>query len=253
MDRSKKRKQLLCVIPARYRASRLPGKPLKMINGLPLVMWVYNRALESGVFDGVYVATDEKRIQDTVNSYNGESIMTSSAHQSGTDRIYEALRGKSYGYVVNLQCDEPLIPIDIIKDFTEALLEIDDLSLITCVSNATIKDMENPNVVKAVLDANGYALYFSRSPIPYIRDDKECELYKHNGIYGFTRESLDKFYNYPPGKLEKIEKLEQLRALEMGMKIRCLFRNYISFGIDTQEDLDMFRKYVRNRNINVER
>lgn len=211
-------------------------------------MWVYNRAVESGSFEEVYIATDDKRIEDTIQQHNGKSIMTSINHVSGTDRTWEAVQEIECTHIVNLQGDEPQIPIEILKEFTENCKEINDSTLLTCVSNATIEDRDNPNVVKAVLADNGDALYFSRAPIPYALNGLKAQWFKHMGIYGFTRKSLGKFCSYPPGRLEKIEKLEQLRALEMGMTIHCLVRDYETISIDTPEDVSTFKSIIGDIN-----
>ncbi len=245
----KKSKRVVCVIPARYASTRLPGKPLIEINGMPLIMWTYNRAVESKAFKDVYVATDDKRIKNIVEPYNGNVIMTSPDHTSGTDRVFEAVQNIDCDYIVNLQGDEPRIPVDILRDFVKKLLVIDKLSLLTCVSYATIEEADNPDAVKVVLAANGDAIYFSRSPIPFDRDTIGCKIYKHNGIYGFSRESLEMFCNLEHGYLEKIEKLEQLRALEHGMKIECLIGDYNCISIDTREDVELFRSSIESPNI----
>ncbi len=239
-------KRTICVIPARYGSTRLPGKPLISIKGLPLIMWTYNRAKESGAFDDVYVATDDARIMDTVTQHGGSALMTSPEHASGTDRVNEVVQKTAGDYIVNLQGDEPQIPVDILKGFAENLLKLDNLSLLTCVTYATIEEMHDANVVKAVLSAKREALYFSRAPIPFGRDDARYTGYKHIGIYGFTRESLARFCTLESGELEKVEKLEQLRALEHGMKIVCLKREYFGIGIDTEEDLESFRLSVED-------
>ncbi|NLG16154.1 MAG: 3-deoxy-manno-octulosonate cytidylyltransferase [Fibrobacter sp.] len=234
---------VVCIIPARYGSSRLPGKPLCEINGLPLIMWVYNCAKHSGAFDRIVVATDDKRIGDVVSFHGGEWVMTSPDHHRGTDRVFEASRGLQCPYIVNLQGDEPHIPAEVLIGFVQELKKNDDNSLLTVASHATMKDRDNPNVVKVVLGHSGDALYFSRSPIPY--DCKgEGSFLKHKGIYGFTAESLRRYCGFPQGELEKRESLEQLRALEYGMKIRCLIYDFESTGIDTLEDLQKFRLQV---------
>jgi len=207
-------------------------------------MWTYNRALQSGAFTGVYVATDDPRIKKAVEEHRGMVIMTSADHTSGTDRIYEASQHIDFDCAVNLQGDEPLIPVDILRDFADNALKMDKMSLLTCVSYATIEDVDSPNVVKVVLATNGDALYFSRSPIPYNRDGAPHRYYKHCGIYGFTKESLKAFCTLKNGSLEEREKLEQLRALEHGMRVHCLVRDFKSIGIDTREDLEAFKRHV---------
>ena len=238
------KKKTVCIIPARYASTRLPGKPLIEVNGLPLIMWAYKRAAESEAFGDIYVATDDSRIKDTVEQYKGKAIMTSPDHTSGTDRVFEVVQNTDCDYIVNLQGDEPRIPVDILQDFAENVKKIDKMSLLTCVSYATIKDADNPNVVKVVLTAKGDAIYFSRSRIPFDRDKQGCRIYKHSGIYGFSRESLTMFCSLKRGYLEEVEKLEQLRALENGMKIHCLIKDYKSINIDTPEDLEHFRSII---------
>ena len=233
-----------CIIPARYGSTRLPGKPLLLIKGLPLIMWAYNRACESEAFDEVLIATDDDRIMESVSKHGGRAVMTLATHVSGTDRIHEVSQRIKSPYLVNLQGDEPMMPVSVLRDFASAVVELDTFSLLTCVSHAKIEDMKNPNVVKAVMAANGNALYFSRSCIPFERDTCLTKRYKHNGIYGFSRESLERFCGFPAGDLERIEKLEQLRALENGMSIRCLVRDYESVSIDTREDLAAFKILV---------
>jgi 3-deoxy-manno-octulosonate cytidylyltransferase (CMP-KDO synthetase) len=234
---------ILCVIPARYASTRLPGKPLALIDGKPLVMWAYERALASGAFDRVCVATDDQRILDTVQNFGGEAVMTSSKHTRGTDRVFEVTEKIKCSHVVNLQGDEPVLPLGVIKDFTGALIQIDGNSLLTIVSHATMSDIDRPDVVKVVLNRMDEALYFSRSPIPFEREGKGL-FYKHKGIYGFSVDALRRFCSFAEGDLEKRESLEQLRALENGMHIRCLIRNFDSVGIDTPEDLESFRAMV---------
>jgi 3-deoxy-manno-octulosonate cytidylyltransferase (CMP-KDO synthetase) len=237
---------ILCIIPARYASTRLPGKPLCMIKGLPLIMWAYNNALAAKVFDTVCVATDDLRILEAVERFGGVSLMTSGSHVSGTDRVAEAATKFESRYVVNLQGDEPCTPPDLLAMFAANLDKLDDNSLLTCVSNATIKDKENPNVVKVVCAANREAIYFSRAPIPYDRDGRgQKGILVHGGIYGFTANSLKRFCSFPVGALEMREKLEQLRALENGMRIVCLTTDYtFGGGIDTPEDLAAFKKRV---------
>lgn len=233
-------RSILCVIPARYGSTRLPGKPLAEINGLPLVMWAYNSAAKAGVFDAVIVATDDSRIFDAVEKHGGRAVMTSPDHKRGTDRIYEVVQKTPCGYVVNLQGDEPQMPAEVLKQFVVDLKKCDDNTLLTIASHATIKEAGNPDVVKVVLNAKGEALYFSRSPVPF-DTRKTGALLKHKGIYGFTRGGLQRYCSFPEGELERRESLEQLRALEYGMKIRCIVRDFESAGIDTPEDLAGFR------------
>jgi 3-deoxy-manno-octulosonate cytidylyltransferase (CMP-KDO synthetase) len=236
----------LCVIPARYASTRLPAKPLCDIAGKPMIMWVYERAVASGAFDKVVVATDHDAIFSAVKKAHGDVVMTSPDHPRGTDRVFEVVKKVQCDFVVNLQGDEPNVPKEILTDFSSEVKKLNDNSLLTIASHATIVESNNPNVVKVVLDGFQNALYFSRSRIPYDRDAIGAKLLKHKGIYGFSSESLAKFCSFPQGELEKAESLEQLRALEYGMKIRCLVRDFDSIGIDTQEDLELFRRIVAN-------
>jgi 3-deoxy-manno-octulosonate cytidylyltransferase (CMP-KDO synthetase) len=192
----------------------------------------------------VCVATDYVRIHEAVRRYGGVSCMTSGRHESGTDRVFEAAGKYEYRYIVNLQGDEPCMPADLLATFASSLDKLDDNSLLTCVSNATIKEKENPNAVKVVCTRTGEALYFSRAPIPYDREGGQKGILLHGGIYGFTAQSLKRFCSFPAGALEMREKLEQLRALENGMRIICLVTDHASGGIDTPEDLAAFRKRV---------
>jgi 3-deoxy-manno-octulosonate cytidylyltransferase (CMP-KDO synthetase) len=235
--------RVLCVIPARYGSTRLPGKPLAEINGLPLVMWSYNCAKSAVVFDKIIVATVDERIVNAVEKHGGIAMMTSSNHLRGTERVLEVVRKESCEFVVNLQGDEPLMPGGVLQTFVGALSSIDDNSLLTIASHATINETGNPHVVKVVLDAAGEALYFSRSCIPYDveKAPKGGVFLKQKGIYGFSCGGLQRFCGFPEGELERRESLEQLRALEFGMRIKCIISDFESLGIDTPEDLAAFR------------
>ena len=237
-------KHVLCVIPARYAAQRLPGKPLALINGIPLIVRVYNNAVASGAFDEVCVATDDKRIAEAVENAGGRAEMTAGTHTSGTDRVHEVAQRISCTHIVNIQGDEPQVPAELLNRFCDHLLQIDDNSLLTVVGHATIEEKSEPGCVKVVLDRKGRALYFSRAGIPFVRGGETAAAFKHMGIYGFTVNSLDTFCSFPEGELERLERLEQLRALENGMDIRCLVYDFTSIGIDTPEDLERFRKVV---------
>ena len=238
------REKILCVIPARFNSNRLPGKPLIMVKNIPLVIWVYNRAMESDVFDKVCIATDDRRIVDTALQFGAIAVMTSASHASGTDRVREASAALPYNFIVNIQGDEPLIPTEALRTMAKYMESIDDNSLLTCVSNATIEDGNNPNVVKVVCNEKLEALYFSRSLIPYDRDRSGAQVLKHRGIYGFTKAGLSRFCDLPQGRLEQAEKLEQLRALEYGMSVKCFRYDYSGIGIDSAEDVDAFKKMV---------
>ena len=241
----------LVVIPARYASTRFPGKPLAPLAGKPMIQHVYERASKASRASSVLVATDDSRIYDAVLAFGGKAVMTSAAHQSGTDRVAEAALNTSYDIIVNVQGDEPMIRPEII-DAAIGLLEDDARAEIGTLARA-ITDaaaMRDPNVVKAAVGGGGYALYFSRAPIPYDRDRWASldqagtggTLYQHIGIYSYTRAALEALSKLPPSRLELIEKLEQLRALEHGMRIKVAITDYETIGVDTPEDLERVGK-----------
>jgi 3-deoxy-manno-octulosonate cytidylyltransferase (CMP-KDO synthetase) len=251
----------VAIIPARYASTRLPGKPLIMIKGKPLIQYVYERVKASSV-QQVIVATDDERIVAAVRGFGGEAILTAPSHQSGTERVAEVAACIDADVVVNCQGDEPLIPPEAIDKAVEPFRQdpaIMVTTLITPLESGT--DLSNPHVVKVTVDHDGFALYFSRSPIPYPRNlleeiderahegtyrikklsKKELEGYwQHIGLYAFRREFLLKLTALPPSPLEKQEKLEQLRILENGYKIKTVICSTPSIGIDTPEDAERF-------------
>lgn len=230
------------VIPARYESTRLPGKPLLEIAGKPLIRLVYERAGESRMKDRIIVATDDERIADAISSFGAEAVMTSPSCRSGTDRVFEAIKEMEADIIINLQGDEPFIRPDM-ADLLFSVMEKEDLDMATlCCPIANDKEYHDPNTVKVVLDRHGFALYFSRSPIPYLRNSSNRPLlYKHIGIYAFKRDFLVRFVAMPKSRLEETESLEQLRVLENGFRIRVLTTHYDGFGIDTLADLERAR------------
>ena len=236
--------RVLCVIPARFASTRLPEKMLADVNGKPLVMWAYDNAVAARCFDEVVVATDDQRIYDAVKAHGGLAIMTSAAHPSGTDRVHEAALKFNADFVVNLQGDEPEVPAKMLWEFVELLRVSGPKGILTIIADAQPDEMTNPNVVKVVLTKSGEALYFSRAPIPFNRDGATGAGFRHIGIYGFSTANLSRFVALPQGTLEQIEKLEQLRALENGMRIFCMHAEYRGRGIDTPDDLAAFRTAV---------
>lgn len=231
-------KKVLGVIPARYGSSRFEGKPLHVMAGKPMIQWVYEQASKSQYLTDVIVATDDIRIFQAVEAFGGKAMMTSSEHPSGTDRIAEVAASQSdMELVVNIQGDEPLISPKMIDRTIEPLLFNSGIHVSTPVVGITEKeDMINPNVVKAVRDNGGFALYFSRSPIPFDRDGSGALGFKHIGLYVYQRDFLLKFTRFEPTELENIEKLEQLRVLENGYRILTVTTSYQSIGVDTIED-----------------
>lgn len=237
------------IIPARYGSSRLEGKPLIEVNGKPIIQWVYEKAKQAKLADMVIVATDDERIFNAVKAFGGEVEMTSVNHKCGSDRIREvAERHPEISYIVNLQGDEPLIRPESIDAVARNVQDDDNADISTLIR--VLKDEEeinNPNLVKCVVDTNGYALYFSRSKIPYERNAGIATFYGHLGIYGYKREALLKMTSLPQTPLEKTESLEQLRALENGMKIKTSVVDFVPVGIDTLEDLEKFKKIVSSK------
>lgn len=234
------------VIPARYASVRLPGKPLLDIAGKPLIQWVHERASSSTLANEVLVATDDERIRAACEAFGATVVMTSPECASGTDRVHEALLGREADIVVNLQGDEPQIAPGVIDALIRVMIEEEALPMATlCSKIIDREEYENPHVVKVVRDANDMALYFSRAPLPYLQKDVPVPLYKHIGIYAFSRSFLDTFVSLPKGELEGAESLEQLRALEAGYRIKTLLVEYEGIGIDTIDDLEQARKIMR--------
>ncbi len=239
---------MVVVIPARYDSSRLPGKPLADICGVPMIQRVYERAAAARGVDRVLVATDDDRIRDVVRAFGGEVAMTSAAHPTGTDRIAEAMANDAAEIVVNVQGDLPLLDPDNVAAAVTPMLADASLQMSTLMT--PIRDdaeLRNPNVVKVVTDAAGYALYFSRAPIPHRRDGVGAGViaHRHIGLYAYRRRFLLEFARLPPTPLEQAEKLEQLRALERGYRIAVVEVADAGVEVDTPADLDMVRASVR--------
>ncbi|MDD2898492.1 MAG: 3-deoxy-manno-octulosonate cytidylyltransferase [Desulfuromonadaceae bacterium] len=253
--------KITAVIPARYASTRFPGKALAEIDGIPMIQHVYERTAQSRLVSRVIVATDDSRIADAVNAIGGEAIMTSTAHETGTDRLAEVAASLDSDIIVNVQGDEPLIDPALIDQAVQPFLEEPDLQMGTVKTRIKcLHDFLSPNVVKVVTDNRGDALYFSRSPLPFFRDkwkdlkdDSFCcgklLCYKHVGLYVYRRDFLLKFAAMPATFLEISEKLEQLRALENGIKIRVIETEFESIGVDTPDDLlkaqEQFRKFYK--------
>ena len=231
--------KVLCVIPARYASTRLPGKPLSMIAGKPMIQHVYERACQAQLPNEVVVATDNELVEKAVLDFGGKAVMTSPDHPSGTDRLAEvALMYPDVDVIVNVQGDEPMIPPEVIDRLAEAFNGDADLNMATMKVVMDEEDYENPAAVKVVTDQQGYALYFSRSLMPYPRNKPEgFKVFKHVGIDAYRRNFLLKYAALAPTPLEKAESLEQLRALENGYKIKVLESDFQGIGVDTPEDL----------------
>ena len=237
------------IIPARYGSSRLEGKPLLKVAGKPVIQWVYEKAMQAKLADLIIVATDDERIFDCVKSFGGQVEMTSVNHKCGSDRIREVVdRHTEIAYIVNLQGDEPLIEPSAIDEVAKNVQEDEkaDISTLIRILNSE-EEINNPNLVKCVIDKNGYALYFSRSKIPFERNPISGNFYGHLGIYGYKREALIKMTSLSQTPLEKTESLEQLRALENGMTIKTSVVDFVPIGIDTAQDLEKFKQFVENK------
>jgi len=235
---------IIGVIPARWASVRFEGKVLAEINGQPVIQHVWQQAKKCRLLDEIFVACDDDRIFDAAQGFGAQTIMTATTHASGTERIVQACRHTTAKIIVNIQGDEPLIQPDVIDSLAQAML--DDES---CVMGTVIKvitderDLNNPNVVKVVVDQNKNALYFSRATIPFNfnQDEKKSSenvYYKHIGLYAYRKDFLGTFKDLPPSRLEQSEKLEQLRVIEAGYKIKTIETQYDSIGVDTPEDLE---------------
>lgn len=236
------------IIPARYGSSRLEGKPLLKVLDKPVIQWVYEKANQAKLADLIIVATDDQRIFDCVKDFGGNVEMTSSEHKSGSDRIMEVVsRHSEIDYICNLQGDEPLIEPESIDAVIRNVIEDDRADISTLIREIGQDEVDNPNLVKCVTDKNGFALYFSRSKIPYERNTCIAKFYGHLGIYGYKRHALESMTSLNQTMLEKAESLEQLRALENGMKIKTSVVDFVPVGIDTKEDLEKFRQIVSEK------
>lgn len=231
----------ICVIPARYSSTRLPGKPLKDICGVPMICRVYDRAKLAKNISEVIVATDDERILDAVEKHSGKAVMTRADHKTGTDRLAEvAEKFSDADLIVNVQGDEPLIEASLIDELVAQFVEDENLQMATVATELIdAEEMQNPNNVKVVFDKNNNALYFSRSLIPYPRNSGISKVYKHIGIYAYRRNFLLNYAKMESTPLEQTESLEQLRALENGYKIRVIISDCKFVGVDTEEDLKL--------------
>ncbi len=232
-------------IPARYGSSRLPGKPLLPIAGRPMIEHVYAQVAQARGLDRVVVLTDDERIARAVEAFGGNWEMTPADCASGTDRIAWAARHWRAAAVINIQGDEPLIDPEAISRIARHLAEHPEDPVVTLAADAQDDEAGNPNAVKVVLSLAGYALYFSRSPLPYPRQEGGARPLKHLGIYGYQRAALLRLAELTPTPLERSESLEQLRALEHGIPIRVLLAERSSPGVDTREDLERVERLLR--------
>ena len=240
--------KVIAVIPARYASTRFPAKLMQDLGGKTVITRTYEAAINTNLFDDVFVVTDSDLIFNEIVSQGGKAIMSIKEHESGSDRIAEAVSNLDVDIVINIQGDEPFIDKDSLAKLiqvykTDSKGEVDLASLMREIT--AIQDIENPNNVKVVVDQSGFALYFSRSVIPYPRENNVGVRYmQHVGIYAFRKQALMDFYSLPMKSLEASEKLEQLRYLEFGKRIKMVETNHVGIGIDTPEDLEKARRLL---------
>ena len=242
--------KIIAMIPARYQASRFPGKLMKDLGGKPVILRTYEAAVNTNLFSEVYVVTDSDIIYKTITNSGANAIMSKKEHECGSDRIAEAVENIDVDIVVNVQGDEPFIDelslsklIEIFKN--DIKKEVDLASLKVEITNK--EDIENPNNVKVITDVNNMAIYFSRSVIPFHRDSSiDVKYYKHKGVYAFRKQTLIDFYNTPITPLEAAEKIEAIRYQEIGKRIKMVETSVEAVGIDTPEDLEKALKIIKN-------
>ncbi len=239
------------VIPARYSSSRLNAKILADLGGKPMLAHVWERAKESQVLDDLIIACDDEQVARAAAEFGAKTVMTAKAHESGSDRISEVVNPLDVRIVINIQADEPLIHPTMIDSVARALLDDSSLCMATLMHRIEDSSLINdPHVVKVVVDKNNFALYFSRAAIPFCPPHSEIKAplyYKHIGLYGYTKDFLFIYKNLPVSQLEKAEKLEQLRVLEEGYRIKVIETKYDTIGVDTPEDLEKVRQYLASR------
>jgi len=240
------------VIPARYSSTRFPGKPLVNILGKPMIQHVWERAFQAKTLEKVIIATDDERILKKAKEFGAEAVLTSPSLSSGTERVAEAAKDLDVDIVANIQGDEPLIEPQAIDEAIKFLINNPKIPMATLAYRMIKKkEIEDPNVVKVVFDKDNFALYFSRSPIPYLKEYRSpftvhrSPFYKHLGLYIYRKEFLLKLAKMDPSSIEKIEGLEQLRVLENGYKIKIVETKYDSVGVDTPEDLEKVKAMIK--------
>ncbi len=246
--------KILCVIPARYASTRLPGKPLVRIGHKPMIRHVYERACRATTIDEVIIATDDARIERAARAFGAKVVMTDPALPSGTDRVHAAIKERTADVIINLQGDEPFIDPRLL-DQLAAMFENPEVRIATPVAPvSSFQELTDSNLVRVTRDINGRALYFSRATIPFVRDEPDMEkwpaavpFYRHIGIYAYRKEILARLTQLPPTMLEKAEKLEQLRFLESGYAIHTLLSDYQALSVDTEEDLETAQQIVNEK------
>lgn len=237
----------MAVIPARWASTRFEGKVLAEINGKPMIQHVYERVLQADHIKRVCIACDEEHVRQAALAFGADAVMTAKNHPSGSDRIAEAVQNIDVDIVVNVQGDEPLIDPRVIDDLV-TVFQNNDCVMATAIKPITDEgDLNNPNIVKVVVDVHHHALYFSRAAIPFNRDQRAAQYYRHLGIYAYRKNFLLEYIKWPESKLEQTECLEQLRVLENGYKIKTIQTDMETIGVDTPEDLELVKRKLRNQ------
>lgn len=248
--------KIVGIIPARFASTRFPGKPLQLLNDRPLIQWVSDVVAKSSLLSDFYVATDHEGIAEVCKKINVKYIMTSPDTATGTDRVFEASQilkknGIEFDVVINIQGDEPLLPVEYIDLLAQAFIKEPSLQMATLAHPLSYDDVENKNAVKVLIDQNQYAIYFSRFPIPFSREkySSSPSVQKHVGLYGFNSDFLKNFCVQPQTLIEKSESLEQLRALDMGIRIKVMSVDKPTHGVDTPEDLEKIEQLLKSGKI----
>jgi 3-deoxy-manno-octulosonate cytidylyltransferase (CMP-KDO synthetase) len=236
------------IIPARWASSRFPGKALHGVAGKPLIRHVWERCVEAGCFDQIVIATDDMRIAEVGFNFGAEVALTAAEHPSGTDRVAEIARKlKKASVILNIQGDEPMVDPALLRQLVKQLRDNPEIAMVTAATPISLEASLSEHIVKVVLGRSGDALYFSRSCIPFRSGASHIQTYKHLGVYGYRRKALLDFVRMSPGALELAERLEQLRALENGLKIRVVISETNSIGVDTPEDATEVERLILSR------
>ncbi len=253
MRNEEEKSKVVGVIPARYSSTRFEAKVLVDIMGKPMIQWVWERAKQVKILDELIIACDDERVAEVARGFGAQVVMTAKGHTSGTDRIAEVVNPIEVKVVVNIQGDEPLVHPTMIDSVARAILSDSSISVATIIRKIeNLQDISDPHVVKVVKDKNDFALYFSRSPIPFHARNSDITApvyYKHIGLYGYSKDFLFTYKNMASSNLERTEKLEQLRVLEDGYKIKVIETKYDTIGVDTPEDLEKVKEYLMKEKI----
>ncbi|MCP5053303.1 MAG: 3-deoxy-manno-octulosonate cytidylyltransferase [bacterium] len=238
--------KIAAIIPSRYQSTRFEGKPLAMIHGISMIERVYRQVEKSGRFSDIIVATDDERIADTVGAFGGTAVFTSPRHNSGSERLWEVIENRDFDAAVNIQGDEPIVSPQLIAALADQLDTGQHDVVTPGYYNSSYDDYLSENVVKIVINNHFEALYFSRSPVPYVEKEHFEGFYHHIGMYGYLKEALERFIKLPPSKLEAMEKLEQLRFLDNGINIKVIISETMSVGVDVPEDIARVERLLKN-------